>query len=116
MSRCLLVALVSLAFSISTASAYIHFPPATLPKLCKDSLAIRVLTIKKFDILSFDDAEIALLDLDTGKWKTIIRGGSFARYVPTGHIAYARNGSIMAVPGTDGLKWRPSRGNSARRP
>ena len=57
-----------------------------------------LITIKKFDILTFDDAEIALLDLDTGTWKTIIRGGSFARYVPTGHIVYARNGSLMAVP------------------
>src|ERR1043165_3996949 len=57
-----------------------------------------LMTIKKLDILSFDEAEIALVDLDTGKYNTIIRGGSFARYVPTGHIAYARNGSIMAVP------------------
>lgn len=57
-----------------------------------------LMTIKKFDILSFDDAEIALVDLESGKYKTIIRGGSFARFVPTGHIAYARNGSIMAVP------------------
>ena len=57
-----------------------------------------LMTIKKFDILTFDEAEIALVDLDTGKYNTIIRGGSFARYVSTGHIAYARNGSIMAVP------------------
>ncbi len=57
-----------------------------------------LITIKKFDTLTFDDAEIALLDLDTGTWKTIIRGGSFARYARTGHIVYVRNASIMAVP------------------
>lgn len=57
-----------------------------------------LMTIKKAGILTFDDAEIALLDLDSGKWKTILTGGSFARYIPTGHLIFARNGSIMAVP------------------
>jgi serine/threonine-protein kinase len=55
-------------------------------------------TIKKSGILTFDDAEIGLLDLQTKTWKTVIRGGAFARYVPTGHIAFARNGSVLAVP------------------
>lgn len=56
-----------------------------------------LMTVKKSGILTFDDAEIALLDLETKTWKTIIRGGSYARYAPTGHIVFARNGSIMAV-------------------
>ncbi|HEX4824309.1 MAG TPA: protein kinase [Candidatus Polarisedimenticolaceae bacterium] len=55
-------------------------------------------TIKKEGITSFDQGEIALLDLDTKSWKTLIRGGSFARYLPTGHIVYARDGAILAVP------------------
>ncbi|HEX4824276.1 MAG TPA: protein kinase [Candidatus Polarisedimenticolaceae bacterium] len=55
-------------------------------------------TIKKEGITSFDEGEIALLDLDTKSWKTLIRGGSFARYLPTGHIVYARDGAIVAVP------------------
>ncbi len=55
-------------------------------------------TIKKEGITSFDQAEIALLDLDTKTWKTLIDGGSFGRYLPSGHIAFAREGSILAVP------------------
>jgi serine/threonine-protein kinase len=55
-------------------------------------------TIKKEGITSFDEGEIALLDLDTKSWKTLIRGGSFARYLPTGQIVYARDGRILAVP------------------
>lgn len=57
-----------------------------------------LMTVKKAGILTFDDAEIALLDLQTRTWKTILKGGSFARYVPSGHIVFIRNGSIMAVP------------------
>ncbi len=55
-------------------------------------------TVKKEGITSFDEGEIALLDLDTKSWKTLLRGGSFARYLPTGHIVYARDGAILAVP------------------
>ena len=33
----------------SPAGAYIHFPPMTLPKLCKTSTHIRVLRVKKHD-------------------------------------------------------------------
>ncbi|HSE34016.1 MAG TPA: protein kinase [Pyrinomonadaceae bacterium] len=45
-----------------------------------------------------DDASIGVLDLSTGKHKTIIKGGSFPRYVPTGHLVYARRGALIAVP------------------
>ena len=36
--------------------------------------------------------------LETSKWRTLPEGGSYARYVPPGHIVYARAGSLMAVP------------------
>jgi serine/threonine protein kinase/Tol biopolymer transport system component len=45
-----------------------------------------------------DDASIAVLDLSTGKHKTLIKGGAFPRYVPTGHLIYARRGALVAVP------------------
>jgi len=45
-----------------------------------------------------DDASVAVMDLATGKHKTIIHGAGFPRYVPTGHIVYARGGAILAVP------------------
>lgn len=39
-----------------------------------------------------------LLSLDTGKSRLLIEGGSDARYLPTGHIAYWRLGDVWAVP------------------
>ncbi len=46
----------------------------------------------------FTDATINSVSLDTGEQKTIIKGGAYARYVPTGHIVYGRSGTLMAVP------------------
>jgi serine/threonine-protein kinase len=45
-----------------------------------------------------DDASIGVLDLSTGKHKTLIKGGAFPRYVPTGYLVYARRSALVAVP------------------
>ena len=45
-----------------------------------------------------DRAQIVVLSLETGEVKTLIEGGTFGRYVPTGHITYLRAGTILAVP------------------
>src|SRR6185503_20109087 len=34
----------------------------------------------------FDDAEIDALDLQSGQWKTVQKGGYFGRYLPSGHL------------------------------
>ncbi|MGH9368740.1 MAG: protein kinase domain-containing protein [Thermoanaerobaculia bacterium] len=47
---------------------------------------------------NFDAASIALLRLDTGQKKTLARGGTSPRYCPTGHLVYARGGTLLAVP------------------
>jgi serine/threonine-protein kinase len=44
-----------------------------------------------------DNANVALLDLATGKYRILIKGAAFPRYIP-GHIVYARNSSLLAVP------------------
>ena len=46
----------------------------------------------------FDNAAIDALDLRTGDWKTILKGGYYARYLPSGHLVYVNRGSLMAVP------------------
>jgi serine/threonine-protein kinase len=46
----------------------------------------------------WDQGQIVLQSLSSGEKKTIIRGGSDGRYVPTGHIIYALGGNILAVP------------------
>ncbi len=47
---------------------------------------------------SFEEAHIAVVDLSTGEHRVVVRGGSDARFVKTGHIVYARGATIMAVP------------------
>jgi eukaryotic-like serine/threonine-protein kinase len=46
----------------------------------------------------WDKAQIVVHSLKTGERKTLITGGSDARYVPTGHLVYALRGSLFAVP------------------
>ena len=41
---------------------------------------------------------LALLDLDTDAYRVLIRGGSYARYSESGHIIYAVDGTLRAVP------------------
>ena len=43
------------------------------------------------------EREIAVLDLRTGTSKVLIRGGSHAHYVPTGHLVYGVEGTLRAV-------------------
>jgi serine/threonine-protein kinase len=46
----------------------------------------------------WDKAQIVVQSLRTDERKTIIQGGSDARYLPTGHLAYAIGGALFAVP------------------
>ena len=43
------------------------------------------------------DQRVAILDLATGTWDTVIEGGYAARYVPTGHLVYASAGALWAI-------------------
>jgi serine/threonine-protein kinase len=54
-------------------------------------------TIKKEGIATFDQGEIALLDLGTRTYKILVHGGTFARYLPAGQIVFTRGDSILAV-------------------
>jgi len=44
------------------------------------------------------DARVALLDVLTTEIKTVVHGGTNPRYSPTGHILFARSGSLYAIP------------------
>lgn len=60
-----------------------------------------LMTVNYSNISSYDDADIAVLSLDTGEWTVIIDGGTDPHYVSTprgGAIVYARGSSLMAVP------------------
>ena len=45
-----------------------------------------------------DVAQVAVLDLQTGARRILVRGGSHAHYVSSGHLVYAAAGTLRAVP------------------
>jgi WD40-like Beta Propeller Repeat len=45
-----------------------------------------------------EGARIVLQRLDTGERRTLIEGGMYARYAPTGDLVYARGNTLMAAP------------------
>jgi len=55
-------------------------------------------TAKYNNITSFDEAAIVAENVETHERKELVRGGSYGRFVPSGHIMFARNTSIQAVP------------------
>lgn len=67
------------------------------PQLLPDGKTL-IYTVKQNNITTFDDAVIVAQRIDSGERKVLIRGGTFGRYVPTGHLVYVRAGSIYAVP------------------
>jgi Tol biopolymer transport system component/predicted Ser/Thr protein kinase len=47
---------------------------------------------------NYDEANIEVLSLASGKWRIILRGGYQGRYVPTGHLLYLNRSTLYAVP------------------
>jgi serine/threonine-protein kinase len=45
----------------------------------------------------FDSAQVAVLNLETGKRTRLLQGGGSAVFVPTGHLVYAVSGGLRAV-------------------
>jgi serine/threonine-protein kinase len=69
-----------------------HFWPEMLPGGRALLFTITALTG------GLDAAQVAVLDLQTGKHRVLLRGGTHAHYVPSGHLIYAAAGSLRAVP------------------
>jgi serine/threonine-protein kinase len=44
----------------------------------------------------WDTAQVVVQSLKTGERKVLVRGGTDARYVPTGHVLYAHDGVLFA--------------------
>ena len=55
-------------------------------------------TVGTGDIVTWNDATIEVLDLESRERKALIEGGTRARYVDTGHIVYGRANQLLAVP------------------
>ena len=48
--------------------------------------------------VGFDGANIEVMSLADHRMKTLVRGGTFARYLPSGHLIYVDRGTLFAVP------------------
>jgi serine/threonine-protein kinase len=46
---------------------------------------------------NWGEATIEVQRLGTGERKTLIRGGTYGRYLPSGHLVYVRQGMLMAA-------------------
>ena len=47
---------------------------------------------------AFDAANIEVMSLADHRRKTLVRGGTFGRYLPSGHLVYVNSGTLFAVP------------------
>jgi eukaryotic-like serine/threonine-protein kinase len=47
---------------------------------------------------AFNGANVVVYSTVSGKSKTVLHGGSYARYLPSGHLVYVRNDTLFAVP------------------
>jgi Tol biopolymer transport system component/tRNA A-37 threonylcarbamoyl transferase component Bud32 len=55
-------------------------------------------TAQTAETATADEKSIEVLSLKTGLAKVLIQGGSYGRYVPTGHIIFLRSGTLLAAP------------------
>jgi Tol biopolymer transport system component len=46
----------------------------------------------------FDEANIEVVSLADHRTKTLVRGGTFGRYLPSGHLVYVNRGTLFALP------------------
>jgi serine/threonine protein kinase len=67
---------------------------ATLPESLPGGKAV---LFSNRQLGSWDEAEI-VVQSPGGERKVLIRGGTNARYLPTGHLVYAARGTLLAVP------------------
>jgi serine/threonine-protein kinase len=67
------------------------------PQLLPDGRHL-LFTIRTDSLRSFDEARIAVLSLQTGRWKVVLDGGSSGRFVPPGQLVFGRGGAIYAAP------------------
>jgi integron integrase len=44
-----------------------------------------------------EPSDIGILSLQDRSWKVIVKGGTFSRYLPTGHLVYANQGTLRAI-------------------
>jgi len=57
-----------------------------------------LITIEDAESNARSDKEIAVYQRSTGEFRSLGRRGSYARYLPTGHLVFGRDNKLLAVP------------------
>ena len=47
---------------------------------------------------SLETTNVDVISLDDGRRTTLVRGGTSPRYLPSGHVVYARRAKLFAIP------------------
>jgi serine/threonine-protein kinase len=55
-------------------------------------------TLRSSGAQTWDESRIVIQSLTTGERKEVIKGGSDARYLPSGYLVYALESTVLAVP------------------
>jgi serine/threonine-protein kinase len=66
------------------------------PQLLPDDRGVMFSVRKNAE--TWNQAQVVVQPLDGGARKTVVNGGADARYLPTGHLAYALGGVVLVVP------------------
>jgi serine/threonine-protein kinase len=67
------------------------------PQMLPGGRAI-LFTLRASGAQTWDESRIVVQSLTTGERKEVIKPGSDARYLPTGHLVYALESTVLAVP------------------
>jgi serine/threonine-protein kinase len=68
------------------------------PQVLPGSKAVLFTSKTNIGAGSFGDAQIEVLLLDSGERRVLHRGGTYARYVASGHLVFASEGALFAAP------------------
>ena len=70
-----------------------------LPHILPNGKAVLFTALRyKTSGLDWNKAQIFVQSLETGERELLLKGGADARYVPTGHLVFAREARLLAVP------------------
>ncbi len=68
------------------------------PQMLPDAESMLFTITGATEASSRDESQIVVQLLDRGERRVLWTGGSDARYVPTGHLVYAADGALFAIP------------------
>jgi eukaryotic-like serine/threonine-protein kinase len=58
----------------------------------------RAVLFTVYGVGAYDDGEIAVVSFKTGERKSLHRGASYGRYLPSGHLVYLQKNTLWAAP------------------